>query len=121
MEKLVADLKEVFRFKDTTEVGDIVVIAGLEPKMLLYALVAGFERDPARRDEWWHVTLHVLSMPPQKVIWTLRSEQFTGMEIFTMDGKGRFMKAVSFDEGKMKTVPPGKSSSAGKTVLRRVK
>lgn len=123
MEKMVADLKKLFKFKDSTETGDIVIIAAQEPRMLVYAQVAGFERDQTKRDEWWHVSLHILTMPPQKVTWTLRSAQFTGMEIFTMDGNERFMKAIALDGGVSEKdgVLKQKPHTARKTVLRRVK
>ncbi|MBW1749442.1 MAG: hypothetical protein JRJ37_01800 [Deltaproteobacteria bacterium] len=71
MEKLVAELKQHVQFKDTTEVGDLVLLVAKEPQML--------------------------SVPPQPLTWTLRVEQFTGREIFTMGGEDRFVKAVQFD------------------------
>ena len=71
MEKLAADLKKIMPFKDTTEPGDIVLIAAREPEMLVYALVGEILRDETRKEEWWHVTLHILTVPPQTVVWTL--------------------------------------------------
>ena len=65
MEKIVKELKEIIPFKDTTDVGDIVLIAAKEPQMLVYAYVSSIERDDSRKDEWWHVALNVLSLPPQ--------------------------------------------------------
>ena len=96
MEKLVAELKEIIDFKDTTEPGDIVLIAAKEPQMLIYAYVSSIERDSNRKDEWWNVDLNVLAIPPQKMTWTLRTPQMTGMEVFTMGGEERFVKAVDF-------------------------
>lgn len=100
MEKLVEELKEIIVFKDTTEVGDVVLIAAKEPQMLVYAYVTEIERDSTRKEEWWHVGLCVLSLPPQEMTWTLRTAQMTGMEIFTMGGEKRFIKAVDFGGGK---------------------
>ena len=94
MEKIVAELKEIIRFKDTTESGDVVLIAAKEPQMLVYAYVISIEPDVSRKDEWWHVELIVLAIPPQNMTWTLRTPQMTGMEIFTMGGEERFFKAV---------------------------
>ena len=74
------------------------VILTENPQTLTYALVSGFERDTAKVDEWWHVTMQLLSVPPQKVTWTLRTSQFTGADIFTMGGEKRFIKAVDFSE-----------------------
>lgn len=98
MEKFVAELKTVFQFKDTTEIGDIILIVSENPKMMVYAVVTDIERDGTKQDEWWHLGMQVLAMPPQKTTWTLRTPQFTGMEIFTMGGEKRFIKAIDFSE-----------------------
>lgn len=94
MEKLVAELKQVVPFKDTTDIGDLVLIVAKEPQMLVYALVTDISRDTSRKAEWWHVGLTFLTVPPQDVTWTLRTEQMTGMEVFSMGGEERFVKAV---------------------------
>jgi hypothetical protein len=106
MEQLVAELRKNLSFKETTVPGDIVLIAARQPKMLLYAVVSAIVRDETRKAEWWHVTLHLLSLPIQTVIWTLRTPQFTGKEIFTMGGEGRFVQAVQLEPDQ----PPGRSS-----------
>lgn len=98
MEKLIAELKEIIEFKDTTEPGDIVLIAAKEPQMLIYAYVASIERDSNHKDEWWNIDLSVLAIPPQHITWTLRTPQMTGMEIFTMGGEERFLKAVKLSK-----------------------
>ena len=98
MENLVAELKEIINFKDTTDVGDIVLIAAKEPQMLVYAYVQEIERDTGKKDEWWNIELSVLSLPPQKLTWTLRTAQMTGLEIFTMGGEERFVKALDFNK-----------------------
>ncbi|WP_417914968.1 hypothetical protein [Candidatus Electronema sp. JM] len=99
IEHAIAELKKLVPFKETTEAGDIVLVLAEENKQpaLLYAVVTGIERDDSRRDEWWHLHLHLLSVPPQAVVWTLRTPQFTGQESFTMGGEGRFIKAVRID------------------------
>ncbi|MEN8142601.1 MAG: hypothetical protein ABFQ82_03265 [Thermodesulfobacteriota bacterium] len=97
MENLVEELKKVVRFKEETETGDIVLVAIDTPRSLLYARVRGFERDDSRKDEWWHVSLQLLTVPLQEIVWTLRREQFTGREIFTMGGDKRFIQAVDLD------------------------
>ena len=96
MQKIVEELKQLIPFKDTTDIGDIIVIAAKEPQLLVYAHVNDIERDTSRRDEWWHLHLTMLSIPLQKMTWTLRTEQMTGKEIFTMGGEERFVKAVDF-------------------------
>ncbi|MGI6639641.1 MAG: hypothetical protein ACOX4Z_11560 [Desulfobulbus sp.] len=94
MEQLVTELKRLLNFKDETGEGDIVVVAAQDPQLLVYAVVGTIERDQSRRDEWWHVTFHLLGMPIQSVIWTLREAQFTGKEIFTIGGNPHFIKAI---------------------------
>lgn len=96
MEKFVEELKKLVSFKDTTTIGDIVLIAAKEPQMLLYAKITDIERDFSRKDEWWHVHFSVLSIPLQETVWTLRTAQMTGMEVFTMGGEERFVKAIDF-------------------------
>lgn len=117
MIKIVEELKQMITFKPTTDVGDVVLIAAKEPKMLFYAYVNKIERDSSRKDEWWHLHLTLLSVPLQKITWTLRSEQMSGQEIFTMGGEERFLQAVDF--GEKQAIPSG----AGKKIsmLKRVK
>lgn len=119
MEKIIAELKTVFTFKDTTQQGDIVLIVAEEPQMMVYALVTDIKRDESKRDEWWHVTMHILTVPPQKVVWTLRYEQMSGMEIFTMGGEKRFVKALDFTESGKE--PQQKGGAPKKSFLKVVK
>lgn len=115
MEQLVAELKKILPFKETTTTGDIVLIAAKNPQMLLYAAVGDIVRDETRRDEWWHVTLHLLSIPMQTVVWTLRTAQFTGQEVFTMGGEGRFIKAVRLEDGQAaRPTPPSAPEGKGR-------
>ena len=108
MEQVVAELAKVIPFKDETETGDVVLVVSEEPQMVIYARVGRIERDTSKRDEWWHLTFDLLSLPPQRVEWTLRSPQFTGKEIFTMGGKKKFIRAVRFtEEGPEKQPGPG--------------
>ncbi|HBT96360.1 MAG TPA: hypothetical protein DEB25_01255 [Desulfobulbaceae bacterium] len=100
MKKMVDELKKLIKFKKTTEVGDIVLITTKNPDMLMYAAVRAIERDDSRRDEWWHVHMTILSVPPQTAVWTLRAPQMSGQEIFTMGGDERFMQAIDLLEGK---------------------
>ena len=72
MEKLVAELKRILTFKEDTNEGDLVIVAAEEPQLLVYAMVGPIERDETRKDAWWHVTLHLLGIPLQTVVWTLR-------------------------------------------------
>lgn len=94
MEALVEELKKIVTLKPTTDIGDIIIMVIEEPQSLIYGLVTDIERDEHKKDEWWHVSLTLLSMPPQKTTITLRTSQFTGEEIFTMGGDKRFIAAV---------------------------
>lgn len=120
MEKLVEELKAIVSMKDTTDIGDIVLIVAKDPQMLLYAYVNSIESDTSRKDEWWNIGLTVLSMPPQKMTWTLRTPQMTGMEIFTMGGEERFFKAI--DLGVIDLPPEQtKLDKSGKGFIKRIK
>jgi len=122
MEKIVQELRKIFVFKDTTEAGDIVLVVSEDPQMVLYAQIMEFERDTSKRDEWWHVTFQFFTLPPQRVVWTLRTQQFSGQEIFTMGGKKKFIQAVNFhgDSPPAEEAPP-KKGTRKKSGLRLVK
>lgn len=74
-----------------------MLVAVKEPQLILYGYVIAIDKDPARKDEWWQVKMHLFSIPPRTVVWTLREPQFTGREIFTMQGVGHFMKALRLE------------------------
>ena len=97
MENIVAELKKQVLFKDTTAVGDIVLLFSKDPQTLVYAMVTNLEPDKTRKEAWWNVTMQVLAVPPREVVWTLREPQFTGQEIFSFGGIEHFMKAVRFE------------------------
>ncbi len=49
LEQLVEELKDVIPFKPTTGVGDLVLIASEEPRLMIYGLVSSIERDPIQK------------------------------------------------------------------------
>ncbi|MDF1613412.1 hypothetical protein [Desulfurivibrio dismutans] len=126
IEKIIHDLRKIMPFKDTTQESDIVLIIA---DQLFYAVVTEIVRDDSRRDEWWHVTFQLLTIPPRQVIWTLREEQFTGREVFTMGGEKRYIKAISWRpkdtaapaESSTKPAKPGKSAPRRKSHLKVIK
>jgi uncharacterized protein (DUF1786 family) len=121
MEKIIKELKGLIPFKKTTEVGDIVLVVIEETEMAGYALVTEIERDRTRKDEWWVVHMKFLSVPLQSFVWTLRTEQFTGQEVFTMGGKGRFIQAVDFKEKETLVATGSKKNTEEKGGLRLIK
>ncbi len=127
MEDLVKELGQLVPFKETTDIGDLVLVAAKEPHMLVYALVTDITRDTSRKAEWWHLALTFLTVPPQETTWTLRTPQMTGLEIFTMGGEERFVKAVNMvpSPGKAEAPPVAEDTDKPTTkktpVLKRVK
>lgn len=127
MEKLLAELKQIIPFKDSTDIGDLVLIVSKEPQILVYALVTDIARDTTRKDEWWHLSLTFLTVPPQQITWTLRTAQMTGMDVFTMGGEERFVKAVNLAPSisrppeKKTEKKDGKGNKTKTTFLKRVK
>lgn len=121
MEKLIEDLKKIMVFKDTLDIGDIVLIAAEKPQMLVYGLVNDIVPDTTKKDEWWQVSMHLLSLPPREISWILRTEQMTGQEIFTMDGEKRFMKAVVLKTAGSPLKDDGRREKKEKPSLRRIK
>ena len=123
MEALVEELKKILTLKATTDIGDIIIMAVEKPQSLSYGLVTNIERDEHKKDEWWHVSLTLLSLPPKKITITLRTPQFTGEEIFTMGGEKHFMSAVDLGGDVLSGASPVPSARAKKTKpgLHRVK
>ena len=121
MQKIIDELKQLVTFKDTTDINDIVLVAAKEPQMLFFAHVGEIERDNSRKDEWWHIHLTVLSVPMQKMTWTLRTDQMTGREIFTMGGNERFVQAVDLSVTNPSHVLEKTANKPVKHGLKRVK
>ncbi len=122
IEKLVEELRTVIPFKSSTEMGDIVLVIAQDPQMLLYGLVTSLERDSTKKDEWWNIGLTFFTVPLQKVIWTLRTVQMTGKEIFSMGGEKRFFQAVEMVPAAPKHKEKKKRLNVtGKGLIKRIK
>lgn len=124
MEALVEELRKIVTLKSTTDIGDIIIMVVEEPQSLVYGFVTDIERDEHKKDEWWHLSLTLLSMPPQKTTITLRTTQFTGQEIFTMGGEKRFIASVDFGDQPLSGFPKqmvATPSEKKKPALRLVK
>ncbi|PID75341.1 MAG: hypothetical protein CSB23_03780 [Deltaproteobacteria bacterium] len=100
MQKIIDELRQAILLKEHTEIGDTILILSRPDNapgpQLVYAHVDDIERDTSRRDEWWHLHISILAMPLQKTILTLRSEQMSGKEIFTIRGEEHFIQAIDF-------------------------
>jgi hypothetical protein len=116
LETLVEELRSITPFKESTSVGDVVLIVSEQPRLIIYAKVTSIERDPSKKEEWWHIGLTFLTVPLQHVIWTLRTAQMTGGEIFTMGGEKRFFQAVVIG-----TEPPFPADSSDSRKISRPK
>jgi hypothetical protein len=121
MQKIVEELKQLIPFKDTTDIGDTILIIAKEPQFLAWGHVDKIERDTSRKDEWWHVHFTMLAIPLQKMTWTLRTEQMTGREIFTMGGEERFVKALEFSSQNDSKTAGNKIFPKKVSTLKRVK
>ena len=100
MERLVEELEYQIPFKETTDVGDTVIMLRENDDgrvSMVYAKVLSFERDTSKRDEWWHVHFVFLEVPPLPRTIILQTPHFTGDEIFTMGGRKVFIKAINFN------------------------
>ena len=114
MERLVKELRQLMKFKKELDEGDVVLLAGKDPDFIAFGVVTAIERDESRRDEWWHVSMQLLSVPLQPMTWTLRTEQMTGQETFTMGGHPRFMAPLAIGpERQEQSVPESERKPAG--------
>jgi len=122
IETLVEELRAVIPFKNSTEKGDIVLVITQDPQVLLYGIVTTIERDTTKKEEWWNIGVNFFTVPLQKVVWTLRTDQMTGKEIFTMGGEKRFFQAVEMEPGTdMNQEKEGKPITRKKTFIKRIK
>ena len=87
------------------------------------AKIISIERDPSKKEEWWNIGLTFLTVPLQNVIWTLRTAQMTGQEIFTMGGEKRFFQTVVIGSEHSAAGESGKGrkTSSQKGSLKRIK
>ncbi len=98
LEQIIEELRKVIQFKESTEPGDLVLVLLENPQIAHYGKISAIERDFSKRDGMVAGDFLFVEIPPQKVVWTLRAEQFTGREIFTMGGEKRFMQAIRLGE-----------------------
>lgn len=123
LEKLIEELRTVTPFKETTDIGDVVLIASDQPRLILYGIITSIDKDQSKKDEWWNIGLTFFTVPMQKVIWTLRTAQMTGQEIFTMGGEKRFFKAITINLESVgaESADIKKTPASKKGALKRIK
>jgi hypothetical protein len=120
MENTIAELKKAIPFKDSTVIGDIVLFVNENqeengPLGVSYAHITDFVRDTTKRDEWWHVHMAFLVVPPQPQVLILQTPHFTGQETFTIGGKKVFIKALDFSALSEKTMAEKRDKPASST------
>ena len=125
-DEIVKEVKQAVRFKEQTEVGDVILMIHegqdeANSPAISYLHVDGFDRDPSKRDEWWFVHLTFLLIPPQPQTLILQRVHFTGREVFTMGGKKVFMQAVDFSRPDQETPEKKEEDKPRKPGLRVVK
>lgn len=79
--------------KNDTNIGDVVLI--FREKRAMFAVVTDIIKNVNNHhQEWWDVTFKLLDIPLKEISWTLRTEQMTGKESFTMDGANMFFAPI---------------------------
>ena len=94
-EKNITELRKMVPLKNTLDIDDIVIF--VLPDMSVYGVVKKIERDNSKKIDWWHVTFTILTIPIKRYTLTLRTEQMTGQETFTINSKYHFFSAVDIN------------------------
>lgn len=118
-EKELEKIKTRIPIQDDLNEKDLIV--QITEDMLIYGFVHKIVRDFATKTgTWWHITFTMLAVPLITTTLTLRTEQMTGKEIFTVGGKKRFFAAIDTD--KMNSnIDPNPEKPVKKSGLRLVK
>ena len=117
-DKFIEEIKTKISLKSTLDINDIIVM--ILPDLMTFGVVTSIERDMMKKAEWWFVTFTTLSIPMKSITRILRTEQMTGQEVFTIDGKQHFFSAVDINITKEEPVEPSKKK-AKLTLLRKEK
>lgn len=94
MDAILKSLKKSFGFKETTDIGDVIVVVHLDKQMLTFGRVFDILRDETKRGDWWNVYIQYLTIPPHVEAIKLRTPQYSGKEEFTVKGERIFMAAL---------------------------
>jgi len=115
-EKAIIELKKIVPLKENIDVNDIVLF--ILPDMSIYGIVSEIKIDGYKRN-WWNISFTMLTIPLKKYTLTLRIEQMTGKEIFTIDGKQHFLSAVDIDKVNEKPKEPDKISRPKLSIVKK--
>lgn len=98
--EVVESIREDFNFKDVLGIGDnaIRLVEDGDNVNVMFCRVLDIVRDTSKKNEWWHVTFAVLNIPPVAMTTTLRTEQMTGQETFTIGGVNNFFAPIDFED-----------------------
>jgi len=120
-EEVVKKTKEMYQLNTDTNIGDDIIIVeevkeeGEEPRAAInFARVIDIIKDKKGGD-WWNVKLAAFGIPIIYNTLTLRYPQYTGEEIFTINGVKFFIASIKFEEiepeKEIKTPPKSKAKS----------
>jgi len=105
MKQLIKQVKSIVTQAKSAEQGSTVLVFFGEDSSLMWGIIREFVRDETKKDDWFHVTIDMLSMPPRRVVWTLRVPQINGSEEFTMQGNPRYILPVAMSASKKDKKP----------------
>ena len=118
-DKFIEEIKTKISLKSTLDINDIIVM--ILPDLMTFGVVTSIERDMMKKAEWWFVTFTTLSIPMKSITRILRTEQMTGQEVFTIDGKQHFFSAVDINITKEEEAIKPSKKRGKLTLLRKEK
>jgi hypothetical protein len=98
IEKIVEELALKIPFKDVNEVGEVVLVVkesrGHDCR-INFGQVVKLSSEKVGPTEWWHVDLVFLTFPLSFGTFIVKTEDISGLSIFTCSGQKVFLKAVN--------------------------
>ena len=105
-EKFVKSITDKMILKNDLNIGDLALIF-LENNVA-FVVITDIKKNPRPKVAWWDVTFKLLTIPLQEISWTLRHEQMTGQEHFTINGENRFFAPIDVGQSIPSTPTPPK-------------
>ncbi|MDR1677501.1 MAG: hypothetical protein LBS44_03820 [Deltaproteobacteria bacterium] len=118
VDQIVEELRLKVPFKATTNLGDVILMvreneAGLVE--IMFSRILGLSPEIKHRQEWWHVDMVFLTIPLNYATLIVNADQLTGKEIFTINGRKVFLKAVDtespIEDSLSETVAPAQAKT----------